>query len=816
MRNHELPIVTVATRLWASLGLALFTSLAHAYPAHYFVVRETSHAMQVVSHRVVQLSGTPESASLTTAPNRLERTISATARDKKTGDVVFVTRAVTSPWLRGEFHGKGRIDGHVHANEEKVYVVRVPVRERVRLRLQVEHASASGDAGAPPLELDLDTYAGNAPAKDFSSPSPRNGTMSTTGDPSNRLDLLVVAEGYVDGQQQQFVADVQALMDAFFSISPYADFRHLTNVRWLFVPSNQAGADKPNCPETPGAPVALVDTAFDATFCASGIRRLVTVNVEKVLSAAAAVPDWDKILVLVNDTEYGGSGGSVSVATRDAQSAGIMQHEFGHTFTLLADEYDAPYPGFPACSDLPPASQPCEANVTNQIDRSLLKWKGWVAGSTPTPTTGPLADPLAAGLWQGARYQASGMYRQCNNGLMRALGLPFCDVDSEAFVKRLYGGGWGAPASGVSLIEPGSTPGASSLEAAQGSTITFQANVIGSLGAPGLTATWRVDGSPAQTNATASGALQTFTYAVPDTGTHTIELQVTDNTTFLLQAPTRSRQWTVTGTAVNNVPGAPTLQSALGGNAQATLHFSPPSSNGGSPITSYSATCNPGAVTASAGASPVTVAGLTNGVAYSCFVRAVNASGPGPASGSLSVTPTASAAPQLLGVRSRRSFGSAGTFDFAIDATQPIGGAISVVPHVATSFQIVFQFNVPVTAPGTPSSVDPSSAPIGSVTAAASGNEVVVTLAGMPENRRATVSLVGVNGSGSTYGVSVGFLAGDVDGSRSVGSNDLLSVKARSGETTHAGNAVFDLDASGEISAADILAAKGRSGLVLP
>jgi hypothetical protein len=41
-------------------------------------------------------------------------------------------------------------------------------------------------------------------------------------------------------------------------------------------------------------------------------------------------------------------------------------------------------------------------------------------------------------------------------------------------------------------------------------------------------------------------------------------------------------------------------------------------------------------------------------------------------------------------------------------------------------------------------------------------------------------------------------------------------VKARSGQTTAAGNFRFDLNASGGINATDISAVKARSGLVLP
>lgn len=80
------------------------------------------------------------------------------------------------------------------------------------------------------------------------------------------------------------------------------------------------------------------------------------------------------------------------------------------------------------------------------------------------------------------------------------------------------------------------------------------------------------------------------------------------------------------------VPGAPTIGAAAPGNGQATVAFTPPASNGGSPITGYTVTSNPGGVTASGAASPITVSGLTNGTAYTFTVTATNALGTGPAS----------------------------------------------------------------------------------------------------------------------------------------------------------------------------------------
>ncbi len=169
----------------------------------------------------------------------------------------------------------------------------------------------------------------------------------------------------------------------------------------------------------------------------------------------------------------------------------------------------------------------------------------------------------------------------------------------------------------------------------------------------------------------------------------------------------------------------------------------------------------------------------------------------------------------LLAVVSRKTHGTAGTYDLPLDRFAPVGGAVTVEPRNAGNVHtIVFQFNSTITNAGTVT-VDRGGTAVGNVTSfVASGTEVIVNVANIPDNKRVTVTLTGVNGGGA-YSSSMGFLKGDVNNSRAVNSSDINSVKALSGQTITPGNFTRDLNVTGDVNAADISAVKAQSGLML-
>jgi len=260
-------------------------------------------------------------------------------------------------------------------------------------------------------------------------------------------------------------------------------------------------------------------------------------------------------------------------------------------------------------------------------------------------------------------------------------------------------------------------------------------------------------------------------------------------------------------------PGAPLNIVATPADAAAFITFTPPANNGGSPITSYTASC--GAQQASGTTSPLNVTNLVNDVTITCSVVAINAQGAGTPSVPVSVTPSATAPLALVNAVSRKTHGAAGTFDLPIDINQPINATVSVEPRITGSgHMLVFQFNATVGLSAT-ASIDPPG--IGTVSVvAANGNSLSVVLNSVADNQRATVTLTGINGGMTNFSISLGLLVGDVNGTRSVNATDISGVKARSGQTVDATNFRFDLNTSGGINATDILAVKARSGLVLP
>ena len=171
-------------------------------------------------------------------------------------------------------------------------------------------------------------------------------------------------------------------------------------------------------------------------------------------------------------------------------------------------------------------------------------------------------------------------------------------------------------------------------------TATFS---VTSASAAGATYQWRLNGNPLSNSSTVAGAttatlslsgLQLSNTVSAGSGYDCVVsdacgISVTSNRVAL--------------TVNITVPGMPVIDSVKEGNEQVSVYFNPPALDGGSTITSYTVTSDPGNFTATGTASPLTVTGLTNGTDYTFTVTATNAIGTGNSS-----LPSATATPNVI------------------------------------------------------------------------------------------------------------------------------------------------------------------------
>lgn len=212
-----------------------------------------------------------------------------------------------------------------------------------------------------------------------------------------------------------------------------------------------------------------------------------------------------------------------------------------------------------------------------------------------------------------------------------------------------------------------------------------------------------VGGSPPPTSTTIGGLTNGTTY------TFTVRAV---NAVGAGPASTPSNAVTPAGTP----PGAPTGVTATAGDASATVSWTAPASDGGSPLSSYTVTPYLGTtprpattVTGSPPATTATVSGLTNDFNYTFRITATNAVGTGPASApSNMVTPaappprTAPGAPTKVGATAGDGSAEVAWIAPEADGNSPIT-SYSVTPYVGTTARASTQ--VPGSPPPTSTTV---------------------------------------------------------------------------------------------------------------
>ena len=344
---------------------------------------------------------------------------------------------------------------------------RVPVTVTIRKRV------GSGGPGEGAAWRDLWTTTVD-PTNMFVNPAPPQPSpgrlieFEKHGDPADKVDLLLLGDGYTAAERKKFEADSKRLLAVLFATSPFKERRNDFNV-WGLVPAAvESGISRPSTGVHRSNPVS-------STYDAFGSERYVLAFDNKAFRRYASYAPYDVVEIVVNGRTYGGGGiyGLYStVAADNAEAPYVFVHEFGHHFAALADEYyTSPVAYLPATK----REEPWEPNVSALLDPAALKWKDLVTPGTPIPTPWPKEEyekrsrayqevrtklradnrPEAemealfaknkqddtamfakfkgvVGAYEGARYEATGYYRPEADCIMFTRSNFFCAVCRRA------------------------------------------------------------------------------------------------------------------------------------------------------------------------------------------------------------------------------------------------------------------------------------------------------------------------------------------------------------------------------------------------
>jgi hypothetical protein len=311
--------------------------------------------------------------------------------------------------------------------------------------------------------------------------------IQKSGDPGDKVDFLIVGDGYTAAERPKFEKDARRLAEILFNFAPFREHRSDFNVWGLCPPSDESGISRPSTGVHRRSRVG-------ATYDAFGSERYVLTFENRLFRDVASFAPYDFVEILTNTRTYGGGGifGLYSTVAADSLWAPyVFVHEFGHHFAGLADEY---YTSDVAYEPATERVEPWEPNATALLDPKNLKWKDLVTPGTPIPTRWKkeafeaesreiqkrrrkiraenrpeeemdalfreqkakemkmlAAEPYAGkvGAFEGAIYEAKGYYRpQIDCVMFSRDDVPFCAVCRRAIerVIALYSSA-GAPAT---------------------------------------------------------------------------------------------------------------------------------------------------------------------------------------------------------------------------------------------------------------------------------------------------------------------------------------------------------------------------------
>jgi hypothetical protein len=210
-------------------------------------------------------------------------------------------------------------------------------------------------------------------------PSHKVDVLVDNGPSSEKVDIVILGDGYSKTEMEKFRSDAKRLTDVLLSHEPFKSRIKDFNIRAVETPAEGSGVCKPHPGVFKRTPLSVHYGSFDSE------RYALTYDNRTIRDIASEVP-YDFMVIIMNERTYGGGGiyNLYTTVSADNKYADyIMVHELGHHMAGLADEYYTSSVSYEA-----PGTQvePWEVNITALKDKENLKWKELIEPGTPVPT----------------------------------------------------------------------------------------------------------------------------------------------------------------------------------------------------------------------------------------------------------------------------------------------------------------------------------------------------------------------------------------------------------------------------------------------
>ena len=249
-------------------------------------------------------------------------------------------------------------------------------------------------------------------------------TLQKSGDPADKVDVLILGDGYTAAERGKFEQQARMVMEKLFEQPPFREHRKDLNIWALCPPSQESGISRPSTG-------VYRRTPLGTTYGAFGSERYVLTFDNRAFRDIAAQAPYEFVEILVNAETYGGGGIHNLFSTASASNSTVgylFVHEFGHHFAGLADEY---YTSDVAVTNSPSRPEPWEPNAT--VDPKNPKWKTLLTPGVPLPTP-----------WKKDEFEAHSLAYQKERRAIRAANRPEAEMDAlfareKVFETKLLG-----------------------------------------------------------------------------------------------------------------------------------------------------------------------------------------------------------------------------------------------------------------------------------------------------------------------------------------------------------------------------------------